>query len=99
MAKSNNILTVKKWNYGEYSSGNYGANSIAIEMGDRRVYYSYDTPVAFRGYNSKGEYFNCVHQNDWGTTTGKHLNWIDGGNKKSRLNDNEFQKQLQEFLR
>lgn len=30
----------KKWNYGNYSSDNYGAHSIAIE---------------FPGYNSKGE--------------------------------------------
>ena len=97
--KKNSILTVKKWNYGEYSSDNYGANSMAIEIGERIVYYSYDTVVAFRGYNSKGEYFNCVHCNEWGTTTGKHLNWIDRGDKKSRLTNEDFNKKLQEFLR
>ncbi len=99
MAKGNNIATVKKWNYGEYSSDNYGANSIAIRMGERTVYYSYDTVIAFIGYNSKGEYFHCVHQNDWGSTTGKHLNWIDNGNKKNRLTAEEFSKNFQEFLR
>ena len=95
----NDILTVEKWNYGNYSSDNYGANTIAIKMGKRTIYYSYDTVVAFKGENSKGKAFNCVHMNDWGTTTGKHLNWIDGGTKEKRLNDDDFQKALQEFLR
>ena len=97
--KKSNILEVKKWNYGNYSSDNYGANSIAVRMGERTVYYSYDTVVSFEGYNSKGEYFNCTCQNLWGTTTGKHLNWIDGGNKKSRLSPEEFNANLQKFLR
>ena len=93
-----NILNVKKWSYFNYSSDNYGANSIAIRMGSRTVYFSYDTIIAFKGYNSTGEYFNCVHVNDWSTTTGKHINFIDGGNKKTRLEDGVFQKKLQEFL-
>ena len=94
-----NILTVKKWNYGNYSSDNYGANSIAVRMGERTVYYSYDTVVSFCGKNSKGEYFNCTSKNYWGTTTGKHLNCIDGGDKKSRLDAEEFNNKLQEFLK
>lgn len=96
--KNTNILEVKKWNYGNYSSDNYGANTIAVQMGQRTVYYSYDTVVSFRGYNSKGKYFNCTIKNYWNNTTGKHLNWLDGGDKKSRLSDAEFQEQLQEFL-
>jgi len=94
-----NILSVKKWNYGNYSSDNYGANSIAIELGARTIYYSYNTCVAFKGKNSEGKYFNCVSVNYWGATTGKHLNWIDGGNKKNRLTAEEFEKNLQEFLK
>jgi hypothetical protein len=94
-----NILDVKKWNYGSYSNDNYGNNSIAFKLGIRTIYFSYDTPVAFRGTNSKGEYFNCVIQNYWSTTTGKHLNWIDGGDKNSRLTKEEFKNKLQEFLK
>lgn len=93
-----NILEVKKWNYGNYSSDNYGANSIAVRMGTRTVYYSYDTVVSFKGTNSKGKYFNCTSQNYWGVTTRKHLNWIDGGNKKDRLDSETFNAMLQEFL-
>jgi hypothetical protein len=94
-----NILEVKKWNYGNYSSDNYGANSIAIQVGTRKVFYSYNTVVAFCGTNSKGKYFDCTIKNYWNTTTGKHLNWLDGGNKKARLTQEEFDKQLQEFLK
>lgn len=93
------ITDIKKWNYGVYSSDNYGAHTQAIEIGTRKIYFSYDTIIAFCGTNSKGEYFNCVHCNDWGTTTGKHLNFIDGGNKGMRLSDDEFNKQLKKFIK
>ena len=90
-------VEVKKWNYGNYSSDNYGAHSIAIEIGRRTVYFSFDTPIAFSGYNSKGEEFYCVRQNEWGGTTGKHLNWINR-DKSIRLPREEFEKELARFL-
>jgi hypothetical protein len=94
-----NILTAKKWNYGRYSSDNYGVNSMAFQLGARTVYYSYNTVISFCGYNSNGEYFDCTCENVWGPTTGKHLNWIDGGNKKGRLDYTEFKKRLAAFLK
>lgn len=93
-----NILDVKKWNYGEYSNDNYGANTIAIKLGNRTVYYSYNTVVAFSGKNSLGEEFDCISENIWGPTTGKHLNFINP-NKKVRLPRKEFENKLQEFLK
>ena len=93
-----NILDVKKWNYGEYSNDNYGANTIAIKLGDRTVYYSYNTVVAFNGKNSLGEEFDCISENIWGPTTGKHLNFINP-NKKLRIPRKEFENKLQEFLK
>ena len=92
-----NLQDFRKWNYGNYSSDNYGANSIAIELGTRIIYYSYDTIVAFRGTNSKGVYFNCIIKNYWGTTTGKHLNFINP-DKKIRLSRDDFEKKLNEFM-
>ena len=92
-----NILNIKKWNYGNYSSDNCGANTIAIDLGQRTIYYSYDTVIAFSGKNSKGKYFDCIIKNYWGTTTGKHLNFINK-NKKDRLDRETFNKKLQEFL-
>lgn len=49
-------------------------------------YFSYKTLVAFR---HDGEV--TVRENDWGPTTGKHLNAIDGGDKKRRLPSERFE--------
>lgn len=78
--------------YGKYSSGNYGAHSLRFT--DARgidYFFSYQTLVAFRS----PKLGLVVRQNDWGTTTGKHLNWIDGGSnaaKKARKTGAEFEK-------
>ncbi len=90
--------------YGQYKSGNYGAHSLMFTIGKIDFYFSYDTLVAvacpflitIAPYDGM-----IVRQNDWSTTTGKHLNWIDGGepaNKKKRLTATEFERQLQLVL-
>jgi hypothetical protein len=66
-------------------------NSTYVVVGDLTIYFSYRTPVAF-SYRGK----QVVRQNDWSTTTGKHLNWIDGGDKASRVSGEEFQRLLEE---
>lgn len=50
-------------------------------------WFSYETLVAF---HVQGEGLPSVIQNQWGTTTAKHLNSIDGGHKPSRLTPEEF---------
>ena len=61
------------------------------EKPNLRVYYSYTTPVALRiDGNLK------VSQNRWSITTAKHLNWIDGGTKKERLKEDEFNQLLKQ---
>lgn len=72
-------------NYGLYSSGNYGAHTLCVSMMGIDVYFSYRTPVAFRAPGCG----LVVHQNDWGVTTGKHLNFI-SSDKKKRVNDETF---------
>jgi hypothetical protein len=79
--------------YGEYSSDNYGVNSLCVDLGTIRLYYSYKTIVAF--YTHKTGL--VVSGNVWTVTTGKHLNWI-RSNKKDRLPYDEFEKQLQAAL-
>lgn len=74
--------------YGQYSSDNYGAHTLRVEIGDVTLYFSYKTLVAFRA-PGKGL---VVSENVWGPTTGKHLNWI-GGSKKDRLSRTEFESQ------
>ena len=73
--------------YGSYRSDNYGAHALHFSIGGNEFWFSYKTLVAFRaGYGSL-----VVHVNDWSTTTGKHLNAIDGGNKKARLSAADFE--------
>jgi len=84
--------------YGRYSSDNYGAHTLRIhfDLPDASpvcVWFSYTTPVAFaiRGQRT-------VRVNEWGPTTGKHLNWIDGGDKAARVSGEEFQRMYSEAL-
>ena len=67
---------------------------MAVQVGNLDVYFSYRTPVAFR-HVSTGL---VVRSNSWGPTTGKHLNWIDGGDKKGRISGIEFEDQLSKLV-
>ena len=83
--------------YGKYDSDNYGAHSLRVSIGGLDVYFSYSTPVAFR---APGQLL-IVRENEWGPTTGKHLNWIDGGDKtakKARLPGREFEEHLRAMV-
>jgi hypothetical protein len=77
--------------YGNYSSSNYGANALKFHIGNVTVYFSYKTPVAFHSYETG----LIVRENDWGPTTGKHLNWIDGGDKANRVSCADFESFLE----
>ena len=52
-------------------------------------FFSYDTLVAFTDDNGL-----CIRENVWGTTTGKHLNWIDR-DKSIRVDSKTFEDRLQ----
>lgn len=79
-------------NYGQYASDNYGANSLMMSFEDFDIYFSYETIVAFRDANGL-----TIRENDWSTTTGKHLNWIDD-DKSKRIKGEEFEARLAEML-
>lgn len=80
---------VNFFNYGNYSSENYGVHTLAFtDTKGNTFYFSYETLVAFKIRNGN----TYVRKNIWGPTTGKHLNWIDGGDKKSRLSEEDFEK-------
>ena len=84
-----NTNIVKKWNYGNYSNKNYGSHSLAFtDNFNNDYYFSYETLIAFRGDEGL-----VIRQNDWGTTTGKHLNWIDS-DKSKRVNKEVFEEKL-----
>lgn len=77
-----------------YSQNTPRANCIRVEVGELSLWYSYNTVVAFRSPKTG----KVVRVNDWSVTTGKHLNWIDGGNKSARISGEEFEKQLAAVL-
>jgi len=74
--------------YGNYSSDNYGAHALVFRTHEGVFWFSYQTLVAFQAAN----HMRVVRQNDWGPTTGKHLNWIDGGDHASRVPSDEFER-------
>ena len=76
--------------YGRYSSANYGAHALVFTLPcGGMIYFSYHIPVAFCKNGNR-----VVRENLWGPTTGKHLNWIDGGNKKARVTGADFEAAL-----
>jgi len=82
-----------KKSYGNYSSANYGVHTLLISIGRLTIYFSYDTVVGFSDNSEE-----CFVKNQWGTTTGKHLNWL-CPNKKERLPANVFKDKLQKILK
>ncbi len=91
MNRSNNLRTTIE-SYGDYSNSNYGTHTmkVTLENGDL-LYYSYRTLIAFTHNN---ELFIC--ENIWGSTTGKHLNFIDR-DKKRRLKSEEFESKFDQL--
>lgn len=91
------LPTINNYMSDRYSNDNYGAHSLCVDMGNIILYYSYKTIVAF---SFQGR--TMVRKNDWGPTTGKHLNKIDGGSKEARENrvkGEEFEEKLAQSLK
>jgi hypothetical protein len=68
-------------------------NFTRVDIGDLTIWFSYQTPIGF-AYPGKAI---TTRENDWSTTTGKHLNEIDGGQKARRIPGSEFMRQLEEL--
>ena len=89
MHKTKNNI-VMKWNYGNYASSNYGSHTQGFtDNYNNDYYFSYETLIAFRS-NKTGL---VVMENYWGTTTGKHLNWINRDHS-TRVDGDTFEKLL-----
>lgn len=68
--------------YGNYSSSNYGAHTLCFtDAAGNEFFFSYKTLVAVRFATDR---LLLVRRNVWGPTTGKHLNWIDGGDASAK---------------
>ena len=73
-------------NYMETSSKNYGLNSLKFYTSEGTFWFSYKTLVAFK---KLGGPIVC-RRNEWGPTTGKHLNAIES-NKDFRVDAESFE--------
>lgn len=64
-------------------------NYATLRLNGLTIHFSYETPIAFEGAGSG----MVVRENDWGPTTGKHLNALDGGSpvaKAARIAGPDF---------
>lgn len=67
-------------------------NFSIVTVPGATYWFSYSTCIAMQ----RGSEPRVVSENCWGPTTGKHLNYIDGGNTAARLDRAEFEKLLTE---
>lgn len=61
-------------------------NFTRVDLGALTLYFSYRTCVAFHTPDAG----TVVRENKWGPTTGKHLNYLDDGDKAARLGAGDF---------
>jgi hypothetical protein len=67
--------------------------TLGVGHSSLTLWFSYQTIIAFQGAG----FGTVVHENYWGPTTGKHLNWIDCGDKEAkakRLSGDDFKLRL-----
>ena len=77
-----------------YCDNTTAVNAQVFDLGNGvRVFYSYTTPVAFEIDGKR-----YVRRNEWAQTTGKHLNAIDKGDKKSRIDGKTFERMLADAI-
>jgi len=70
-------------------------NMTVVVIGALTFWFSYKTVIAAKAPG----FGRIVSENYWGTTTGKHINSIDGNNKKARLKSDEFEAELSSILK
>ena len=69
-------------------------NMAVVVIGELTLWFSYKTVIAAKAPG----FGRIVSENYWSSTTGKHLNSIDGGNKNDRLKSDEFEAVLRDML-
>ncbi len=69
-------------------------NFTIVDLSDRSIAFSYNTII---GVTAKNSYAWILRENDWGPTTGKHLNYLSDEDKASRLSSSKFEELLKEI--
>jgi hypothetical protein len=79
-------------NINSYACKSRLPRGVYIDIGDLRIYYSYNTIIAlkFQGHL-------LITENIWSSTTGKHLNYI-CPDKSKRINIDVFNRAKKEIL-
>lgn len=78
-------------------NGNSTRNFTCVQIGGAKgmsLYFSYETIVAFHTFQTG----MVICKNIWGTTTGKHLNWLDT-DKSTRVCYEDFKAKLDGVLK
>jgi hypothetical protein len=70
-----------------HPTGRPNFSRVELGDGDLSVYFSYETPIAF---NTRATGW-VVRENEWGPTTGRHLNYVDDGSS-TRVSGVEFRR-------
>jgi hypothetical protein len=81
-------------NYRSRRSGADDPQARCVEIGPLTVWFSYTTPVAFQVDGER----RVVRRNNWGPTTGSHLNAIDRSSHGDRVSGEEFSRLLHEKI-
>jgi hypothetical protein len=68
-------------------------NFSRLYLGGVTFWFSYETCIA---YKLAGQAWATVRENDWGPTTGKHMNLVHGDDR--RVPSEEFEAQLGQIL-
>lgn len=74
--------------------GRYNGRAIRVDLGNVTIWFSYTTPIAFQ----KGNGPIVARANDWGHTTGRHLDYV-GVDREDRVDGEEFVELLNKALR
>ena len=76
----------------DLTSFDRGTNANRVDIGPLTLYFSYSTVIAYR-YNGK----LIICKNQWGTTTGRHLNTINT-DKSIRVDLEVLEKELSDLM-
>ncbi len=68
-------------------------NFTIVHLSERSVAFSYNTII---GVTAKNSYAWILRENEWGPTTGKHLNFLNE-DKRTRLPSDQFEELLKEI--
>lgn len=69
------------------------SNFYIVHTPHYAVAFSYRIPIGFNRFDGNGW---IVRENSWGPTTGKHLNYLDDGDKSGRVEGEAFEDMVRE---